>query len=442
MSSKRQLPYGIADFSLLREERMAYVDKTRYIAELEQAGRFLFFLRPRRFGKSLTVSMLLCYYDLLAGDHFDDWFSGTWIAEHPTDEKNAYLMLYFNFSVVEPDPGKLYEEFSRYTRIVFQDFLARYRTFFDENAVAEILASESPGNCLNALFSYAARLGLKLYVLIDEYDNFTNTLLSMQDEGEKTYTELTHEAGFFRHFFSVLKGGTHGKNAGLSRLFVTGVSPVTMDDVTSGYNIGKQVSLRPALAEAAGFTRDDVLRLVEAWDLPGILDLEATAVVDLMATWYGGYRFSRNAETSLFNPNMVLYFIDEVTATGELPVEMIDQNVRTDYSKLKSLIVIDQKLNGNFSRLKQVMEDGRLLSKIKTGFPYEGLTKPENFISLLHYLGLVTLNGVEEDENRLVIPNQTVKQLIYGYIRDAFEETAESPGRALYSSSTAGNRCT
>ncbi|MCP4407183.1 MAG: AAA family ATPase, partial [Gammaproteobacteria bacterium] len=247
---------GITDYIAIRKRNMAYVDKTRFIADLEQTGDFLFFLRPRRFGKSLLVNQLWCYYDILFEERFESLFSGTYIGDHPTPEKNNYLVLYFNFAGVDPDPERVLASFSASTSEMFRHFLSRYHTYMDETVIRQVKNAEMPALKLRILFNHAAQKDLKLYVLIDEYDNFTNTILSMEKEGKSAYHQLTHGTGFFRHFFNVLKEGTSSPDSGLARLFVTGVSPVTMDDVTSGYNIGLQVSMEPPLAEACGFTRE------------------------------------------------------------------------------------------------------------------------------------------------------------------------------------------
>jgi len=418
------LPYGIADYTTIRAENMAYVDKTRFIAELERTGKFLFYLRPRRFGKSLLINQLWCYYDLAFADRFESLFSGTWIGDHPTAEKNSYLVLHFSFSAVDPDPDRVEISFETYIETMFLNFIERYRSLMDKRIEQRLLEVKNAGARLRALFSYVAQKGLKLLVLIDEYDNFTNTILSLETVGKTAYHQLTHGTGFFRHFFNVLKDGTGSPDSGLARLFVAGVSPVTMDDVTSGYNIGIQASLYPNLAEASGFTREEVRVLVATYRVPDMLGQELEAVLDLMERWYAGYRFANKSSRTLYNPDMVLYFIHTVTQFRELPPDMIDHNVRIDYGKLHHLMIVDRRLNGNFSRLKQVVEDGYLLSDVATGFPLEALTQEQNFISLLYYFGLVTFRDQQEGAARLEIPNQTVARLMYGYLRQALDEAA------------------
>ena len=240
--------------------------------------------------------------------------------------------------------------------------------------------------------------------------------------GEQAYRDLTHGAGFFRYFFNLLKGATAGRMGGLARLFVTGVSPVTMDDVTSGFNIGRNISLDAQFNELLGFRQDQVREMLVYYRDAGTLPLDVDACMDTMQTWYNAYRFSRTADTRMFNSDMVLYFIEHVTRERAQPDNLIDQNVRVDYGKLRHLVMVDQRLNGNFSQLKQIMETGETVSEIAQSFPLERLLDRENFISLLFYFGLLSFDGVSQGLPVLRIPNLTVKKLMYGYLRDGFRD--------------------
>ena len=421
MSEPREIPYGIADYSAIRRENMTYVDKTRFIVELERAGRFLFFLRPRRSGKSLMVSTLACYYDRNNVDRFEPFFGESWIGAHPTQEKNRYMILPFNFAEVSPEPDRVQASFERYTKTIFLDFVKRYPESFDDAFVADFQTMNQASDRLSALFTYCRHHQLQLYILIDEYDNFTNTILTTH--GKRHYHELTHGTGFFRTFFNVLKGGTSVQDSGLARLFITGVSPVTMDDVTSGFNIGIQISLYPALQTVAGFTRDEVLGLLRTYRIPEILRMPSDQVMDLIEEWYGGYRFARKTADVVFNPDMVLYFVMTTLAFQAMPDQLTDQNVRIDYGKLRHLLLADERLNGNFKILKRVAEQGEISSPVATGFPIEELKDPANFISLLYYLGLVTHSGRGSISPVLAIPNRTIAGLIWGQLRDAYKDT-------------------
>jgi len=259
-------------------------------------------------------------------------------------------------------------------------------------------------------------------LLIDEYDNFANIILTTH--GQAAYHELTHGAGFFRYFFNLLKGATSGQMSGLARLFITGVSPITMDDVTSGFNIGDNISLEPHLNEIMGFTQAEVEQILQHYALP--LDMDECRPV--LEEWYDAYRFAAHAETTLYNSDMVWHFVKQARSRGQLPDDMIDQNIRVDYNKLRHLLTIDRRLdggrglNGNFSLLQHIIDNGETSGSIVTGFPLEQVTARENFVSLLYYMGLLTFAGVQQGRSVLRIPNLTIKHLMYGYLRDGFAD--------------------
>ena len=283
-----------------------------------------------------------------------------------------------------------------------------------------IRAPASVNGQLNELFAYAGERGIPLYALIDEYDNFANTVLA--HHGEAAYQRFTHGGGFYRNFFATLKAGTEAGGGGLERLFITGVSPVTLDDVTSGFNIGRNISLRPEFNDLLGFTEDEVRGLLALYRHRGVLDQDVDAALDVMREWYNGYRFARQAEGDLYNTDMVLYYLCESVPNGSIPEELIDTNVRIDYGKLRHLLVVGRQLNGNFELLRHVIGEGRVAAKVQPSFPLERLNERENFLSLLYFFGLLSFRHVSGDTPRLGIPNQTVRRLMYGYLRDAWRD--------------------
>ena len=255
----KNIPYGISDFEKLRFENNYFVDKTHFIPLLEKHD-YIFFIRPRRFGKSLWLSILECYYDVNLKDDFDKYFKGTYIGENPTEEKNAYFVMHLDFSAVNSDADKVEQSFESYCSRVFRYFLMEYDYAFDEKFLEEMESCPSVSEKLDAIFAHAKKNKLKLYMLIDEYDNFANTIISTA--GTDAYHDLTHGQGFFRHFFAKLKSATAMRGGGLSRLFITGVSPVTMDDVTSGFNIGTNISTRITFNEMTGFSEPELLEIL------------------------------------------------------------------------------------------------------------------------------------------------------------------------------------
>ena len=409
-----RIPYGVADFVKLRRGGEYYVDKTHYLPLLEQAGRFLFLIRPRRFGKSLLQSVMECYYDRRWESDFDELFYDTWIHAHPTPEKHGYLVLRFDFSGVDSESSRMAASFETYIRIELESFVQRYSIYIPAAQGQKILDEQTAPARIEQLIRTLDALGLPLYLFIDEYDNFANNLLVR--EGRQKYQDLTHGGGFFRHFFSVLKEGVGRTGGGLARLFITGVSPITMDDVTSGFNIATNISLDREFNGLLGFNADEMTRLFTAFDQDYS---QHRAVLD---DWYNHYRFNKRCRELITNSDMALYYLQHLYRLGDPPDELIDHNVRIDYSKLRYLVQIDQTLNGNFSRLREIIETGEQVSDIQVSFPVEALFQPENFVSLLYYLGLLTFAGEREARPLLKIPNQTIRQLMYGYLRDAYRD--------------------
>ena len=414
-----RIPYGEADFQRIRLNRWLYVDKTRFLRRLEQE-RYAFLIRPRRFGKSLWVSLLENYYDRFWGRDFEAVFAGTDIGRNPTEERSRYVVLRFNFSMVNDKLETLEREFETYCHIELRGALRRHPDLFPEAVLRDILAPPSIATKLTELFRYAGDQGIPLYVLIDEYDNFANTVLAYH--GAEAYHSFTHGGGFYRNFFATLKGGTERTGGGLERLFITGVSPVTMDDVTSGFNIGKNLSLEPDFNEMLGFTAAEVRHLVETYRDLGVFNQDVDTALGIMGEWYNGYRFAKGAEVDLYHTDMVLYYLDHSLPNRTVPDDLIDTNVRIDYGKLRHLLVVNRQLNGNFDLLRDIVGEEQVDTRVQAGFPLERLAEPENFLSLLHYFGLLSIRDVIHGVPRLAIPNQTVKRLMYGYLRDAYRD--------------------
>ena len=426
----KKIPYGLSDYEKIVTGHYYYVDKTMYLKSIEEVGDYLFFIRPRRFGKSLFLSVMETYYDILKEDRFDLFYKGTFIHRQPTKEKNNYLILKFNFSAVDPHPDRMEDSFLNNIQTEVRSFLNRYGDYLDrrdrEELRDELSRINSPADILLRVTNLCKDSNRNIYIIIDEYDNFSNTILSTS--GSRAYENLTHGEGFFKAFFNFLKEGTTGSGAPISRLFITGVSPVTLDDVTSGFNIGKNISIDPDFNQMLGFTRDDVIEIIEYYRKSRRIKHPTGDMLSIMSHWYNNYVFSLDAETRLFNSDMVLYFIDQYMVRSKIPDHLVDRNVRTDYGKLRHLIVMDSDrgvlTNGNFSRLKQIVERGHIeTQELVDGFPVEKLTDTKNFLSLLFYLGLLTVKEVKDEAPVLQIPNETARRLYYDYIKEAYEET-------------------
>ena len=418
-SSYPRIPYGEANFKRIRSNGWLYVDKTRFVHALEEE-RYVFLIRPRRFGKSCWVSLLDSYYDRRGADDFEAVFGGTDLGRQPTQNRHRYVVLRFNFSAFDDTLDTLRKRFEEYCQLIIRSTLERNADLFPEAARQHIRAPSSINGQLNELFVYAGEHGIPLYVLIDEYDNFANTVLA--HHGEEAYQAFTHGGGFYRNFFATLKEGAGHSEGGLERLFITGVSPITMDDVTSGFNIGRNISLRPEFNDMLGFTDAEVRNLLEMYRDHGVFNQEVEAALDVMREWYNGYRFAEEAEGDLYNTDMVLYFLDESIPNRGMPDELIDTNVRIDYGKLRHLLTVNRQLNGNFDLLRHLIGQEQVNTPIQLSFPLNQLDRRENFLSLLHYFGLLSIRAVERGMPRLGIPNQTVKRLMYGYLRDAYDD--------------------
>ena len=425
------IPYGLGHFPTVRRDGFYYVDKTRFVRELEKV-RFAFFVRPRRFGKTLWLTMLDAYYNRIVADKFEAVFAGTDIGANPTANRSRYLVLYFDFSAVKQALPTLEAEFEGYCATQLAGALRRNHDLFDDAAQRDILAGRSIGAKLAALFQYVRDHDIPLYVLIDEYDNFANTILSGQ--GAHAYGAFTDGGGFYRDFFGTLKAGT-AEAGGIERLFITGVSPVTMDGVTGGFNIGTNISLRPEFNETLGFREGEVRAMLETYRKAGAIREEVHDALATMREWYGGYRFAETAREDLYNTHMVLYYLNESIARGHPPERLIGRNVREHHGRLRQLIGRQQaegvrrergaaELKGNFDLLRQVIEEEGAYCDLRDGFPLRELAKRENFLSLLHCFGLLSIRGRVEGRLRLGIPNQTVKKLMYGILRDAHDDAS------------------
>ena len=415
-----RIPYGEADFRRIRLNRWLYVDKTRFLRRLEQE-RYVFLIRPRRFGKSLWVSLLENYYDRWRGHEFEAVFAGTDIGRNPTAERHRYVVLRFDFSMVNDKLDTPEREPETYCHTVLRHALERHPDLFPDEARQRLLAPPSITGKLAELFLYASRHDVPLYVLIDGYDNFAN--VEPAQHGAEAHESSTHGGGFFRNFFATVKAGTDRSGGGIERLFITGVLPVTMDDVTSGFNIGTNISLEPDFNEMVGFTEAEVTRLLETCRDHGVFDQDVDEAMALMGEWYNGYRFAKAAETDLYNTDMVLYYLKHSIPNRGVPDDLIDSNVRIDYGKLRPLLVAGRQLNGNFDLLREIIVEGQKdVPRIQPSFPLQRLTDQENFLSLLHYFGLLSIREAAHGMPRLGIPNQTVKQLMYGYLRDAYRD--------------------
>ncbi len=417
MEKTRPILYGVADYAQIRKKNGWFVDRTAKIRDLEDTA-YAMFLRPRRFGKSLLVSMLHAYYDVNFANRFDEFFSGTDIGANPTDERGIYLVFYFDFSAVSKNPAEVQVKFDKYVSLCCDTFARNYRDRLPEGLADRILKDANSDEKINEIALGLKGTGIKLYVLIDEYDNFTNTILA--ESGQSAYDELCHGGGFFKQFFTNLKTATSDTDAPVTRLFITGVSPVTMDDVTSGFNIGTNISLDPQFADFTGFRHGD-LRAMADYYAPRC-GFDAGKAYDAALTWFDNCRFGSTDAPPLANTTLVLNFFDKLVRVKVWPDDMIDENLRTDYAKIRHLVTVDRRLNGNFHVLENLLADGSLEEPLAKSFQAHELSKKENFTSLLYWLGITTITGKKFGKTLFGIPNETLKELAAKMIPAAYSD--------------------
>ena len=418
---RKRIPYGMMNFVDVRERDCYFVDKTSFIPALEASNMFFFFMRPRRFGKSLTLTMLQHYYDVLDRDNFEKWYGGLYIGQHPTPERNSYLVISLDFAEVLADIHNYSSSLDAYCNTEFRSFCRRYAEYLPDGMMEELCQKEGAVEQLSFLHKRCGEAGLQIYLFIDEYDHFTNKILAEPD-CLNDYRSETHGTGYLRSFFDAVKAGT---KTAIKRVFVTGVSPVTMDDLTSGFNIGTNYSLSPEFNELVGFTEADVRAMLDYYATTCEFHHTTDQLIEIMKPWYDNYCFAKQSygRTTMYNSNMVLYFVDNyIRNGGEVPDNMLEENIRVDYNKLRMLIRKDKEFANDASIIQTIVQQGYTTGELKTGFPAEQLNHPDNFISLLYYFGMLTIDGTYRGKTKLSVPNQVVREQMYNYLLDTYRE--------------------
>ena len=411
------IPYGISNFKQVRSENKYLVDKTMYFEKMEQAGNFLFLVRPRRFGKSLFLNMLEAYYDVNEKNGFEELFRGLYVADHPTENRNKYQVMHLDFSRVGSDVDRLQYNFDCYLSLRCESFAKAYAAFYPGNIVDEIRQIKGGEQRLNFINDVARSAGSKLYLIVDEYDNFTNNVLNIK--GHDAYHALTHGTGFYRDVFKLFKGM-------FDRIIMLGVSPITLDDLTSGYNIALNITMDPRFNQMLGFSEDEVRQMIRYYKDAGAIkeDVTEDSIIDDIKPWYDNYCFAEESfgkEPSMFNSDMVCYYMNNLVGLGSRPKELVDPNTMTDYGKLKRLIEIDTLEGERLNVVHDIAEQGYVYGQIVSHFPAERMMEFGNFLSLLYYYGMLTIGGVEGELLKLTIPNNNVRLQYYHYLLDEYQ---------------------
>ena len=417
----KRIPYGMMNFVDVRNDNCYYVDKTRFIEKVEDANKFFFFIRPRRFGKSLTLSMLRHYYDINAADKFEQLYGDLYIGQHPTPNHNKYLVLYLNFAVINADLGNYRRAMDEQCNTAFNDFCETYRQYLPEGTKEEMNTKTGCPEQLEYLCRAIRNVGVKIYLFIDEYDHFTNNILTDAARLDE-YKGETHGTGYLRTFFDTIKAGT---DLSIERVFITGVSPVTLDDLTSGFNIGTNYSLSYGFNEMVGFTEQEVREMLTYYSQQYGFSHSVDELIEVMKPYYDNYCFAEEAygETTMYNSNMVLSFLYKyIDNRCRIPGRMLDENIRVDYSKLRMLIRKDKEFAHDASVIQTLVSQGFVTGELKEGFPAERIADTDNFVSLLYYFGLVTIGGISRGKPIFVIPNEVVREQIYTYLLDNYHD--------------------
>ena len=413
----KRIPYGISSFKQVREEGLYLVDKSMFFEQLELAGNFFYIVRPRRFGKSLFLNMLEAYYDINEKDNFDKLFAGLYVADHPTGNRNKYLVMHLDFSQIQGDVDLIAENLNIYLTNQCNLFALKYKQFYPAELTQLLQQATTGSSKLNLIGNLSRQLGIRLYLIVDEYDNFTNDVLNTK--GQQAYHELTHGTGIYRELFKKFKPV-------FDRIIMLGVSPITLDDLTSGYNIALNITMDPRFNQMLGFSEDDVRQMIRYYKEVGAIKPEVTedSIIADMKPWYDNYCFAKDSfgrEPSMFNSDMVCYYLSNLVGVGQRPEELIDPNTMTDYGKLKRLIKIDKTEGKRIEIIHDIAEKGFIKARLVSHFPAEKMMEFGNFVSLLYYYGMLTIGGVRGESLKLVIPNNNVRIQYYHYSTFASE---------------------
>ena len=403
--------YAESNFEKLIVEKCFYQDRTDFIEKLEQwKSNYPVFLRPRRFGKSLFISLLHYYYGLEHKKDFQKLFSNLYIGQNPTPLANSYMVLRFEFSRIDTATHEsTYSGFLTNVISGVRRFMAEYRSFFTDKQIEDIERYESPESVVKTLFDFIKqnRIPHKIYLLIDEYDHFANELLSFDMPRFKSDVSTN---GFVRKFYESAK--TASNEGIIDRIFITGVSPITLDSLTSGFNIADNISTNPIFHDLMGFTHAEVEALLHGYGIPEVTIPKM--MIDL-AEWYDGYKFATKAKHLLFNPDMILYFLKEYGIDNTYPEVMLDTNIISDYRKIRNIFKIGGAESSKFELLEDLVKNGYIDFALTRLYNLELDFSKGDFLSLLFYMGLLSFKEKAPIGWRCKIPNYVIKKLYFEY---------------------------
>ena len=408
-----KMPYGISNYEKIVNDGYYYVDKTMYIEKLENLPETnIMFLRPRKFGKTLFTSVLENYYDKNKKDSFEKLYGNTYIGKNTTKLKNSYCILRFNFSGIDTSTEEAtIRGFKKEVASSIEVFINRYNLEFHVNK------EDEAENILDNLFKsfYIQKLQDKIYVIIDEYDHFANELLGFNPE---QFRGLVSKNGKVRKWYEILKKGTETV---VDRIFITGVAPITLDSLTSGFNIGKDISQDVRFNEMMGFTIEELVQILNNEEIPVE---EQEKILPIMKENYDGYKFSMKAKSEIYNSNMCLYFLSEYSWSKEVPEDLIDVNIASDYNKVGKMLNLCKGEN-RLEILRKTVQGEPIINKIVKKFNPAIEFTENDMISMLYYLGYLTISGELVGIPELTIPNKVMKEIYADYFMQMMDKEAE-----------------
>ena len=409
----KKLPYGISDYERLVENDYYYIDKTMYIEQLENlAEPYIMFLRPRKFGKTLFTSTLENYYDLKKVEKFEKLYGNTYIGKNPTKLKNRYHILKFNFSGIDTtNEETTIKGFKEEVSISIGGFIDKYNLDFYINP--ELTAEGLLSSLIEAFKNQ--REGEKIYVIIDEYDHFANELLGFNPNQFKS---LVSKNGKVRKWYEILKKGTESV---IDRIFITGVAPITLDSLTSGFNIGTDITQDESFNEMMGFTEQELRKIMEEQEISKEKQEE---ILPIMRENYDGYRFSINGKEKIYNSNMCLYFLNRYIRFNRMPTELIDMNIASDYSKLGKMLDLCKGEEREKVIEKTVSGEG-IVSEITQKFNPAIEFTEKDLVSMLYYLGYLTIAGEVFEKPELKVPNRVMKEIYSEYFMEILSRNTD-----------------
>ena len=406
----KKLPYGISDYGRLVENDYYYIDKTKYIEELENLSEpYIIFLRPRKFGKTLFTSTLENYYDIKKVDEFEKLYGNTYIGKNPTKLKNSYHILKFNFSGIDTsDEEKTMKGFKEKVTISITGFVNKYNIDFFVNP--ELSTEGLLGSLIEAFKTQREKE--KIYVIIDEYDHFANELLGFNTN---QFKNLVSKNGKVRKWYETLKEGTESV---IDRIFITGVVPITLDSLTSGFNIGADITQSPKFNEMMGFTKAELVKMMEDIE---ITKEEQKELLPIMKEYYDGYKFSVDGKEKIYNSNMCLYFLNRYLEQRKVPTQLIDVNIASDYSKLGRMLDLCKGNEREKITEKTVSGEG-IIGEITAKFNPAIEFTEKDLVSMLFYLGYLTIDDDVAGYPRLNIPNRVMKEIYSDYFLQVLKQ--------------------